>query len=97
MSVLVFIQGDLRPGTEEALNSYRAVARPVIQKHGGQPVGAGGGIKAFGEGKASQVGIILRFPDLAGVEAWVNDPEYQKVLPLRQKAYARLEINVYQE
>lgn len=97
MSVLVVIQGDLRPGADEALNSYRAVARPVIQKHGGQTLGAGGGVKAFGEGKVSQVGFILRFADLAAVEAWLNDPDYQKVLPLRQKAYTRLEVNVYQE
>jgi len=97
MSVLVVIQGDLRPGTDKELESYRAVARPVIQKHGGQALGAGGGVKAFGEGKVGQVAFILRFADLAAVEGWLNDPEYQKVIPLRQKAYTRLEINVYQE
>ena len=97
MSVLVVIQGDLRQGADEALNGYRTVARPVIQKHGGQTLGAGGGVKAFADGKVSQVGFILRFADLTAVEAWLNDPEYQKVLPLRQKAYTRLEVNVYQE
>jgi uncharacterized protein (DUF1330 family) len=31
------------------------------------------------------------------VQAWYNDPEYQRVLPLRNEAYRELEITVFQE
>lgn len=41
--------------------------------------------------------IAQRRAASAAVDAWYQDPEYQKVLPLRDQAYAELEINVYQE
>jgi uncharacterized protein (DUF1330 family) len=40
---------------------------------------------------------VIRFPDLAAVHAWHNDPDYQKIVPLRTQGYADLEITVFQE
>jgi uncharacterized protein (DUF1330 family) len=97
MSVIVLAQGTPRPERTEALAEYQQTARAVIAKHGGQPVARGTGLGSLhGSGKF-EVGIVIRFADQAAAEGWYNDPEYQKVLPLRDQAYAALEINMFQE
>jgi uncharacterized protein (DUF1330 family) len=83
MSVIVLVQGTPHPEHRDALAEYQQTARTIIAKHGGQPVARGSGLGSLhGSGKF-QVGIVIRFADQAAVEGWYNDPEYQKVLPLR--------------
>lgn len=97
MSVLVVVQGNPRADRTETLQQYQQTARAVIAKHGGEVVARGSGLGSLHGARQWQVGIVLRFPDKAAVEAWYNDPDYQKVLPLRDQAYAELEIAMYQE
>jgi len=97
VSVIVIVQGTLKPDKGDVLKRYQDVARPVIARHGGEAVARGAGLKAIAGHHDWKLGIVLRFPDLAAVEAWHEDPEYQRVIPLRSEAYADLEINVFQE
>jgi uncharacterized protein (DUF1330 family) len=97
MSVLVLVQGNPKPEKADVLQQYQQTARAVIAKHGGQPIARGSGLGALHGSRKWQVGIVVRFPDEAAAKAWYNDPEYQKVLPLRDQAYADLEITLFQE
>ena len=97
MSVLVLVQGNPIPEKAETLQQYQQVARAVIGKHGGQPVARGSGLATLHGSRQWTVGIVIRFPDMAAAQAWYNDPEYQRVLPLRNEAYKELEITVFQE
>lgn len=97
MSVLVIVQGNPHPDRTETLQQYQQTARAVIAKHGGQAITRGSGLATLNGSRQWKVGIVLRFPDKAAVDAWYNDPEYQRVLPLRNQAYADLEITVFQE
>ena len=98
MSVLVLVQGNPKPDKADIFQQYQAVARTVVGKHGGQPVARGSGIGTLHGSRKWQIGIVIRFPDEASVKAWYNDPEYQKVLPLRDEAYGNdLEITMFQE
>jgi uncharacterized protein (DUF1330 family) len=97
VSVLVIVQGTPHPDRLETLKQYQRAAGAVIQKHGGQVVARGNGLETLAGHHKWGVGIVLRFPDMAAVHAWHNDPDYQKVLPLRNDAYADLELNVFQE
>ena len=97
MSVCVLVQGNPHPDRTETLQQYQQTARAVIAKHGGQPVTRGSGLATLHGSRQWKVGIVIRFPDMAAVNAWYNDPEYQQVLPLRNQAYADLEITVFQE
>jgi len=97
MSVLVVVQGNPRPDRTETLQQYQQTARAVIAKHSGQVVARGSGLGSLSGSRRWQVGIVLRFPDQAAVNAWYTDPDYQKVLPLRDQAYAELEIAMYRE
>ena len=97
MSVLILVQGNPKPDKADILQQYQQVARTIIGKHGGQPVARGNGVGTLHGSRKWQVGIVVRFPDEAAAKAWYNDPEYQKVLPLRDQAYADLEITMFQE
>ena len=96
MSVIVMVQGNPRPEGKDQLTQYQQAAVQVITKHGGQVIARGGGVGSLHVPKW-QVGVVLRFPDKAAVDAWYNDPDYRKVLPLRDQGMAELEINVFQE
>lgn len=98
MSVLVLVQGNPKPEKAAVLQEYQQVARTIIGKHGGQPIARGSGVGTLHGSRKWQVGIVIRFPDEAAVKAWYNDPEYQKVIPLRDEAYGdNLEITMFQE
>jgi uncharacterized protein (DUF1330 family) len=97
MSVIVFVQGTPRPDRKEVLAQYQQAARAVIARHGGEVVARGSGLGSLYGSRQYQVGIVLRFADKAAADGWYNDPDYRKVLPLRDEAYADLEINVFQE
>jgi uncharacterized protein (DUF1330 family) len=40
--------------------------------------------------------VVIRFPDLAAVDAWYASPAYQALVPLRQQA-ADLDLVVFSE
>jgi len=97
MSVIVLVQGTPRPDRRDALAQYQQAARAVIARHGGEVVARGSGLGSLHGSGTYQLGIVLRFADKAAADGWYNDPDYRKVLPLRDEAYAALEINMYQE
>lgn len=97
MSVIVIVQGTPHPDRLDILKQYQGAAGAVVQKHGGQVVTRGTGVESLHGPHKWQFGIILRFPSAEAVRAWYNDPDYQKVIPLRTQAFADLEINVFQE
>lgn len=98
MSVFVLVQGNPKPEKAAVLQEYQQAVRTILGKHGGQPIARGSGIGTLhGSGKW-QVGIVIRFPDEAAVKAWYNDPDYLKIVPLRDEAYGdNLEITMFQE
>jgi len=96
MSVVVLIQGNLRPGGKEALMEYYLPALAVVAKHGGEAVALGSaGTSLYGASRY-EIGIVLKFPDKAAVDGWYNDPDYRKLIPLRERAYSDLEISLFQ-
>ena len=97
MSVIIVVQGTARPDRQDVLTQYQQAARAAIAKHGGQVIARGYGLGSLHGSGRYQTGIVLRFADKAAADSWYNDPDYRKVLPLRDQAYAELEINVFQE
>ena len=68
----------------EKYGRYVQVAVPLVFKHGGKALVAGG-IHENVEGSRSVV-VVLEFPDLKAAHAWHDDPEYQAVIHLRHEA-----------
>lgn len=81
----------------EKLKPYAEVARPLLAKYGAVFVSAGGrkDIELL-EGEFGNKAVnIVRFPSLAALRGFYNEPDYQKVIPVRQSAgdYIVLEID----
>jgi uncharacterized protein (DUF1330 family) len=69
-----------------AYATYRSGVSPLIHKHGGEYLARGGATEVIeGEWTPSRV-VLLKFPDMAAVKAFLNDPEYQPLKDLRQGA-----------
>ncbi len=97
MSVLMVVLGIPHPERTEILKQYQSAAGAVIRKHAGQIVARGSGIESLVGHHKWSIGVIVRFPDIQAVRDWYNDPDYQKVIPLRTQAYSEIEISVFQE
>lgn len=97
MSAIVIVTGNLNPSGSEDLKTYQAAAGPTVVKHGGQVIFRGKGAITLAGSRSWQVALAIRFPDEAAVRAWYDDPEYQKVLSFRAKAFSELEIFVINE
>ena len=97
MAVMVMVQANPRADAGESLQQYQPVARDTITRHGGEVTFRGGGAGALSGGRDFKVGLLIRFPDKESAQAWYNDPDYQKVLPLRDKAFSEIEIRMFQE
>ena len=49
-----------------------------------------------GDAKDHQMVVIARFPDAASIDAWHASPEYQELIPLREKGSEQV-IVTYEE
>ena len=45
-----------------------------------------------GEPQPHQMIVIVKFPDMATIEAWHRSPEYQTLIPLREKGSEQLMV-----
>jgi uncharacterized protein (DUF1330 family) len=83
MSAYVLVEGTLLDA--EARDSYLAAVRPVLKQYGGEFLAFGPWVILHGE-PAYQNGMIITFPDKEAALAWYNSPEYQRLIPIRDKA-----------
>lgn len=74
---------------QAAMDAYsaanRAQAAHFVAEYGLKPLAVYGALDTL-EGDAPDGVIILAFPDADKARAWYNSYEYQKVIPLRDKA-----------
>jgi uncharacterized protein (DUF1330 family) len=66
---------------------YRAKVGPLIARHGGRYITKAGSHKVLEKAvwKPERV-VIIEFPDMAALNAWYDDPQYQPLIKLRQGA-----------
>ena len=84
MSAYVIVNIDVQDA--EAYEEYKAKVPALIRKHGGEYVIRGGKFVVLeGDWKPSRL-VLLRFPDMAAAQAMFDDPEYQPLKALRQRA-----------
>ena len=66
-----------------AYEAYKAGTPALIRKHGGEYLARGGAIEVL-EGNWSPGRLaLLKFPDVASVKAFLNDPDYQPLKAIR--------------
>ena len=72
-----------------AYDTYKAGARPIAERHGGEYLARGGALTVLEAGLWSPARlVIIRFPDVAAARAFAEDPDYQPLKAIRQGAAA---------
>jgi uncharacterized protein (DUF1330 family) len=70
----------------EAYAEYARIAPGTVIAHGGKYRVRDGRTKTL-EGKENSArNVVIEFPSFGQAEAWYNSPEYQEIIPIRQKA-----------
>lgn len=71
----------------ESYERYKAKARPIVEKHGGEYVARGGALDVIEDDlwTPSRL-VVIRFPDMASARAFADDPDYQPVRDIRRAA-----------
>jgi uncharacterized protein (DUF1330 family) len=84
MAAYLFVNIEVKDQTAYA--EYRSGVSPVIYKHGGEYLARGGAAEAIeGDWTPSRV-VLLKFPDMKALKAFLDDPEYQPLKDLRVRA-----------
>jgi uncharacterized protein (DUF1330 family) len=69
-----------------AFEKYRSEVGPLVSKHGGEYLIRGGKHEVLeGNWRPSRL-VLLRFPEMKAAKAFLDDPEYQPLKALRQRA-----------
>lgn len=76
----------------DLLAEYRKGAGPIVRSHGGELIGRSNTPECLYGAPANSV-VLFRFPDRGAVDAWLHDPEYAKLTPMRDRA-AELTLHV---
>lgn len=93
MTAQLILLGTRRPGTDDEYQSYVSAAGPLLAAAGAAWNGQFDHVEDLaGEGPA-QV-RIMDFPDAASIRDVFNSPEYQEIIPLRDKAFEDLGIMI---
>jgi RNA polymerase sigma-70 factor, ECF subfamily len=84
MSAYLIVNIDVKDDTD--YEEYKAKVPALVRKHGGEYLVRGGNfIVLEGDWKPNRL-VLLRFPDIVAVQNLFNDPEYQPLKALRQRA-----------
>jgi uncharacterized protein (DUF1330 family) len=77
---------DLEITDPAAFADYRAAVSAVIHKHGGEYLVRGGATRVLEGDWEPQRLVVVRFPNQLALNAFWDDPEYQPLKELRQRA-----------
>ncbi|HUI58447.1 MAG TPA: DUF1330 domain-containing protein [Bryobacteraceae bacterium] len=84
MSAYVIVSVDVKDPA--AYEEFQARIPALVQKHGGEYLVRGGAfVVVEGDWKPGRI-VLFRFPDTSAAQALYNDPEYQPLKALRQRA-----------
>jgi uncharacterized protein (DUF1330 family) len=81
----VIFQGKLEDW-EKYLNEYTPRAVETIEDHGGKVIIADDDPDVIEGEWDRHMTVVIEFPSLEDARAWYNDPEYEKVKPIRHEA-----------
>lgn len=92
MTVQLIILGTRRQNSDDDYAAYGSVAVPIMMEAGGTFTGQFARIDELaGEGGPEVVGI-MEFEDESAVRAAIASPEYQAVVPSRDKAFEHFNL-----
>lgn len=92
MTVQLIILGTRRPDSDDDYAAYGSVAVPIMMQAGGTFTGQFASIDQLAGDNGPQVVGIMEFEDETAVRTAIASPEYQAVVPHRDKAFERFDL-----
>ncbi len=92
MTVHLIILGTRRPDSDDDYAAYGSVAVPIMMQAGGTFTGQFARIDELAGDNGPEVVGIMEFEEKAAVRAAIASPEYQAVVPHRDKAFERFNL-----
>jgi uncharacterized protein (DUF1330 family) len=89
---LMIVNAVLDPNQKEAFAYYSKHSSPIFENVGAKPLGKYKIAKNIVGDKALHVVVIMEFPDSKAISDVFESEEYKKLLPVREKAFAELEV-----
>lgn len=75
---------DVKITNNENYEKYKALAKPLVEKYGGQYLTRGGEMNIIQEELWSPTRVVLlKFPDMKSANIWINSPDYEPVKKMR--------------
>ncbi|CAN1552456.1 COG5470 Uncharacterized conserved protein [Burkholderiaceae bacterium] len=88
MAAYIIVDGEVTDS--EKMDIYKAQAKPLVEKFGGEYLARGGALAVKENQRWTPHRLVLlKFPSMAQAEAFYNAPEYQALLPLSREASRR--------
>lgn len=95
--IFLIIEASPNPKNPEALKSYLAAAPVITKKYGGVAVAKYNVETALDEGVNPAIFAVMSFPDRASIGDLFNDPEYKKLIPLRELGFSKIRYYICNE
>jgi len=70
----------------DAYEAYRSRGGAIVDQYGGRFLVRGGDPETVEGGWAPSRIVVLEFPTADQARAWYESPEYQEILPIRERA-----------
>ena len=93
----LIIEATANPENPEALKSYLSSAPVITKEYGGVAVAKYNVETALDEADKPSMVAVMSFPDRASIENLFNDPEYKKLIPLRDLAFSDVRFFICNE
>lgn len=96
--VFLVVEATPNLSNQDELNAYSSLAPVLMKKHGGTPVSRYVVESKIGAGEHPKAIAVISFPNKESVDNFlVKDPEYQKLIPLRNEAFSEIHFYVCRE
>lgn len=84
-----YVVVDTKINDDAAYERYKAQARPLVERHGGEYLARGGSLEVLEDELWSPTRlVIIRFPDMAAARAFHAHPDYAPIKAMRNAAAA---------
>ncbi len=91
-----YLIGHITVKDEDKWSEYRNKVPATLEPWGAELVFRGKLCSVLSGNHTYTDTVVIRFPDLGALNSWHFSPEYQSLIPIRQKA-AEIELLSYEE
>jgi uncharacterized protein (DUF1330 family) len=90
-----YLVGHITVIAQDLWAEYRAQVPQTLLPWGGELVFRGKRVLLLDGSNPHEDIVVIRFPDIASLQAWFASPAYQALIPLRQQA-ANMDLMAYE-